>query len=192
MGFSTLKRGRQLIAYINAYNTWEELDPGAKQQRFEGLNVNRFTYAKQTVYVCPFGVAGFDFFVQVEIPASGENQPTPLLLTLTNGRYQGTAPTTAGATIITNNKLFSPGKLAKLTAKQRVTTATNKTPSRITTARYYRHQTNSASTSFGKLNATDTFTAALTAIRGNAAYDTFLDKTNGKGNSITVKPEPAT
>jgi hypothetical protein len=192
MGFSNLRKGRQLITYIQKYNEWEDLEPGAKQQKYEGLNVNRFTYTKQTVYVAPFNVAGFDFFVEAKAPATGQNQPTPLLLTLATGRFRTEAPTTAGVTVVTNNQLFSPGKLAKLTAKQRIQTATQKSASRITTARYYRHQTNSASTPFGKSGATDTFAAALTAIRGNAAYDNFLDAAQGgKGNAISVKPEAA-
>lgn len=191
MSFSTLKKGRQLITYIQKYNEWEELDIGQKQTRYEALNVRRFTYNKQTVYISPFNIAGFDLFVEAKAPATGQNQPTPLLLTLATGRFRTEAPTTAGVTVITNNQLFSPGKLAKIVAKQRTETATTKSASRITTARYYRHATNSASIPFGKSSATDTFTAALTAIRGNTAYDNFLDTTNGKGNSITVQPEAA-
>ncbi len=190
MGFSTLKQGRKLIAYINAYNTWEELEPGAKQARYEALNVQRFTYTKQNVYIAPFNIAGFNLFVQAVAPAAGQNQPTPTLLTLAAGRFQTEAPTTAGVTIVTDNSIFAVGKLAKLTLKQRIQDATQKIASRITTARYYRHQNNSASMPFGKSAANDTFATALAAIKANAAYDNFLD--TRKGNAVTVKPEGST
>jgi hypothetical protein len=137
MGFSRLKNGGNFVTYYNKYKEWENKTPGQKQDAYETLNVQRFTYAKQTIYVAPFNIAGRDMFVEAKAPATQQNQPTPTLLGLAATFFEAAAPTTAGVTIVTNNQLFSPGKLAKLILKYRASTATVRTNSRITTAKYY-------------------------------------------------------
>lgn len=188
MSFRRLKNSGNFQTYLKKYQEWEAKDPGEKQTLYEGLNVDRFTYEKQIIYVAPFNIAGRDLFVETKAPATGQNQPTPALLGLAATYFETAAPTTAGVTIITNNKLFPIGKLAKLILKQRVRTATTRENSRITTAKYYRHGTNSASMPFGKGAATDTFESVLRAIKAKPAYDTFVST---KGNAISIQPEAA-
>lgn len=186
MGFRKLKNGDKFIADYNKYKTWAAKDTSERQALYDGLNVNKFTYEKQIIYVAPFNVAGLGMYIKAKAPATGQNRPTPDLLGLAAGYFLEAAPTGANMSIITNNQLFSPGKLAKLTLKLRATDATSKSPSRITGAKYYRHTVNSASMPFGKKAATDNFAAVIADIRNNAAYETFAKV---KGNSISIKPE---
>lgn len=186
MSFRRLKNSGNFQTYLKKYEEWRDKDPGQKQDLYEGLNVDRFTYEKQIIYVAPFNVAGRDLFVEAKAPATGQNQPTPTLLGLTATYFETAAPTTAGVTIVTKSTLFPVGKLARLILKQRVRTATTRTNSRITTAKYYRHGTNSASMPFGKAAASDSFEDALRAIRAKPAYDAFATT---PGNAISVQPE---
>lgn len=188
MGFRKLKNGDKFVADYNKYKTWAAKDSGERQTLYETLKVNKFTYKKQTIYVAPFNVAGLGMFIEAKAPAAGENKPTPELLGLATGYFKLETPTGTNISVITNNQLFSPGKLAKLTLKLRTADATSKDASRITGAKYYRHTTNSASMPFGKKVAADNFATVITDIRNNAAYNTFVE---GKGNSINIKPEAA-
>lgn len=188
MSFRRLKAADNFKARLAAYEAWRDKSPGEKQNAYEALNVDRFTYERQVIYVAPFNIIGRDLFVECKAPATGQNQPTPQLLGLAATYFETAAPTTAGVTVITNNNLFPIGNLAKLTLKLRVRTATNKDSSRITTAKYYRHGTNSASMPFGKAAAGDTFESVLRAIKAKPAYDQFVTV---KGNAISVLPEKA-
>lgn len=185
MSFRDLERADQLIADAAKYRLWKAKDTGEKQTLYDTLNVSRFTYLRETVYVAPFGVAARNTFVAVQAPQAGQNQPTPVLRTLLAGYFETAAPAGAGDSILTP-VYFPIKKLAKLTLKLRVTTATTKDNSRITNRRYFRHSTNSASMPFGKKTATDSYGAAINGIKAVAAYDTF---DNPKGNSIIFTPE---
>ncbi len=186
MSFRRLAEADKILADYTRYRAWAAKDSEERQVLYDGLNVNRFTYDKQTVHIAPFGIASRNVFVAVQAPKAGENAPTSVLLGLLSGYYEAAAPTGTTNTILEGGSLFPVSKLAKLTLKLRVTTATSKSPSRITGRRYFRHSTNSASMPFGKKAATDSYENAVRDIKNDAAFKTFNDV---KGNSIIFTPE---
>lgn len=185
MGFRDLERADQLIADAAKYRAWKQKSTNEKQAAYDTLNVDRFTYEKQIIYVAPFGLEGRNLFVEVKGPKASQNKPTPELLTLLVGYFEATAPTGAEVSIV-KPTYFPISKLAKLSLKLRVTTATTKDDSRITGRKYYRHKTNSASMPFGKKTATDSYGEAVKAIKQVSTFNTFMET---KGNAITFTPE---
>lgn len=187
MSFRDLERADKLIADAAKYRAWKARDSESRQTLYETLNVTRFTYDRATGYIAPFGIAGRTLFISANIPANGQNRTTGDARGLLAGYFENTAPAGPGDTILESSQSYFPvNKLAKLTLKLRITTATSRSPSRITGRRYYRHSTNSASIVFGKKTATDTYESAVRDIKNDAAYKRFND---AKGNSIIFTPE---
>ncbi len=186
MSFRRLAEADKILADYTRYRAWAAKDSEERQVLYDGLNVSRFTYEKQTVYIAPFGIANRSVFVAVQAPRAGGNAPTGTLLALLAGYYEAAAPTGTTDTILEGTSLFPVSKLAKLSVKLRVSTATSKSPSRITGRRYFRHNTNAASMPFGKKSATDSYEIAVRDIKNDAAFKTFNDV---KGNSISFTPE---
>lgn len=187
MSFRDLERADQLIADAAKYRAWKARDSESRQTLYETLNVDRFTYDRVTGFIAPFGIAGRNLFISANIPADAQNRPTGDVRGLLVGYFEANAPAGSGDTILESSQSYFPvNKLAKLTLKLRVGTATERSPSRITGRRYYRHRTNSASMVFGKKAATDTYESAVRDIKNDAAYKTFNDV---KGNSIIFTPE---
>ena len=185
MGFRRLATADKFIADAAKYKSWRALTTAARQTKYDALNVQKFTYNKQLIYVSPFGLEGYKVFVETKGPAASQNAPCPTLLTLLTGYYVTTAP--VGPTIsIIQPTLFPVSKLAKMTLKLRTATATTRSNSRITDAKYYRHTTNSASMPFGQTDAVEDYTDIVATIKGKADYKTFAAT---KGNSISFIPE---
>lgn len=178
-------RGPELKAEYDKFQQWAGKSRAEKQDLYDTLNVNKFTYTTQVVWVAPFGQGAKNLYVEVEICAAGTPSPGVEALSLAGSYFTTTKPTGAGDTILAPT-LFPKKKLAKLILKRRVTPATAKSPSRITGRKYNRHQTNSVSVFLGKNAPTDDFSDAVKAIRGIAAYETFITP---KGNTISFVPE---
>lgn len=185
MGFRRLATADKFIADAAKYKAWRALGTAARQTKYDALNVNKFTYNKQLIYVSPFALEGYKVFVETKGPAASQNAPCPTLLTLLSGYFLTAAPTGAANSII-QPALFPVSKLAKMTLKLRTTTATTKTASRITEAKYYRHTTNSASMAFGQTSTVEDYSDVVATIKSNTAYNTFVET---KGNSISFIPE---
>lgn len=185
MSFRDLERADQLIADYNNYRAWKAKSSSERQTLYDTLNVNRFTYEKQDLFVAPFSVVGRDFFVPVRGPATGQAPPAPTLLALLAGYFETVVPGTPGVSLAQPG-IYPISKLARLTVKFRQTTATTKDESRITKRKYFRHSTNSASMPFGKKLPGDDYFEAVKLITALPAFGTF---NNVKGNSIAFTPE---
>lgn len=187
MSFRDLERGDQFIADYNKYKTWKGLDSEGRQSRYETLNVDRFTYAREDIYIAPFGFGGMTTYISARGPATGQSPPCPTLRSLLTGHFEANVP--AGPTItVVSAGAYPIGRLAKLTLKFMQRRATAKSISRITGRKYFRHVTNSASMAFGKNTADDDFEAAVKKIKAKADYKTFNDVS---GNAIIITSEKA-
>lgn len=88
---------------------------------------------------------------------------------------------------ILENVKFTP---AKLTIIQRITTKTTKDTSRITGRKYYRHENDSVTGSFGKKVAADTYESVSTAIQGKTEFKAlFTGSENNLASRFRFKPE---
>lgn len=185
MSYRDILRGAELKAEYDKYQTWLAKDRAAKQTLYKGLNVSKFTYTTQLAYVAPFGQPNKTVFVEVEICAAATPSPGSVALNLAGSYFTTIKPSGAGDSIL-DTTVFPKKKLAKMIVKQRVTTATEDSTSRITGRSYKRHATNSVSVFLGKNAATDDFSDAVKAIKGLSGYETFITT---KGNTISFVPE---
>lgn len=185
MSYRDILRGAELKAEYDKYQAYLSKTRAEKQELYDALNVNKFTYQKSTYYIAPFSQPAKAVYVTVEMAASGTPTPGAEALALTANYRTATAP--AGATdIILDSASFTLNKLAKVSLKYRQTTATSNSVSRITGRKYKKHTTNSCSVYIGKNAATDDFSDAVREIKELAGYKTFNDVV---GNSITFIPE---
>lgn len=183
--YRDIMRGAELKAEYDKFVAWQSKSRAEKQNLYEALNVNKFTYNKETYYVAPFGQGAKTIYVAIEQAASGTPSPGNEALDLSSAYSTKTAPIGTGDTIL-DPTTFAKNKLAKLIVKRRVTAATEKSPSRITGRKYRRHATNAVSVFLGKATATDDFSDVVKAIRGTAKYKDYVAVV---GNSIAFVPE---
>lgn len=185
MSYRDILRGAELKAEYDKYQSWLAKSRSEKQDLYDNLNVNKFTYQRSTYYIAPFGQSAKVVYIAVEMAASGTPSPGVEALNLVGNYISSDKPSGAGDVII-DSASFTQSKLAQLRLKRRVTEATTYSVSRITGRKYKRHQTNSVSVYFGKNAASDDYSDAVKTIRGLPAYDTFNDVV---GNGITFIPE---
>ena len=183
--YRDIMRGPELAAEYEKFQAWQRKSREEKQTLYKGLNVNRFTYENQLVYIAPFNQAAKSVFVEVSICASGTPSPGTVALNLGGSFWTVAKPAGATDTVL-GSDLFPLKKLAKMTVKERGTLREGDHKSRITGREYKRYNSNAVSVFLGKNNATDGFDDVITAIRGIAGYETFLQT---KGNSIRFTPE---
>lgn len=185
MSFRDLERADKLIADYNNYKVWKQKSSADRQVAYDLLNVNRFKYEKEIVYVAPFGVGGRDFFVPIRAPKASQAPPCPTLLGVLTNYFETGVPAGPGISSAQAG-VYPNSKLAKLSLKYMQTLATTKSDSRITGRKYFRHTTNSASMAFGKQAANDDYFDVVKAISAKAAFISFK---NIKGNSVSFIPE---
>lgn len=186
MGYRDILRGPQLKTDYDRYMAWLAKSTEEKQTLYKGAREGtRLEYATRPIWVAPFGQAAKNLFVEVKGPETNAPAPAPTLLALLAGQFAAAAPTGDNDTVLTRS-VFPVSKLAKLSLKLRVTTATTESKSRITGREYKHHATNSVSMPFGKNGSTESYSDAIAGIKGKAEYKAFV---NGKGNGISFVPE---
>lgn len=183
--YRDIMRGAELKAEYDKFVAWQGKSRAEKQNLYDALNVNKFTYNREVYYIAPFGQPAKTTYVEVEMAAAGTPSPGAEGLSLGGSFFTKTKPAGAGDTIL-GGTLFPKNKLAKMILKRRVTAATANSESRITGRKYKRHQTNSISIFLGKNAASDDFSDVVNDIRGIAAYETFIKTV---GNTIAFVPE---
>lgn len=184
--YRDIMRGPELAAEYEKYQTYQKKSREEKQTLYAGLQVNRFTYTTQLVYIAPFGQPGKTVYVPVEICAAGTPSPGTVALDLADSYFATAAPTGAADTVLSDSKIFPKGKLAKMNVKQRGTLISAEHKSRITGRTYKRYNNNAVSVFLGKAAAADDFSDVVKAIKAIAAYETFIST---KGNMIQFIPE---
>lgn len=186
MGYRDILRGPQLKSDYDKYMIWLDKSTAEKQALYRtSRQGTKFTYSRAPIWISPFGQSAKILYVQAKGIADGQVAPAVTVRSLL-ANYFGVAAPTAAGDIILESKLFPIGKLAKLSVKNRVTTATNETASRITGREYKHHTTNAASMPFGKNVAGDDYASVVRAIKELPAYKAFL---TAVGNTIQFVPE---
>jgi hypothetical protein len=183
-GYRDILRGPQLKAEYDDYIAYTQKTRAQKQQAYAALNVQKFTYASQIVWIYPFRQDARGVAVEVEQIKSEQPTPGPTALELASDYFVTTKP--ANTVTILDRTVFPKGKLAKMIVKLRVTAATSNSQSRITGRSYKRHQTNSVSVFLGKNTDTSDYFQVVKAIRTDPDYENFVIV---KGNTVTFVPE---
>lgn len=184
MSYRDIRRGPELKKEYDQLQEYLEKSRAEKQQAYKALNVNKFKYDTQVIWVAPFNQANRTVLVQVEICATGQPAPCPTALDMAADYFQKVDPV-ATQTVL-DRTIFPLNKLAKLVVKQRITPATQDSQSRITGRFYKRHQTNSVSIFLGKNVDADGFDDAVKTIKNRDAYKDFIKV---KGNAVSFIPE---
>lgn len=183
--YRDIMRGAELKAEYDKFVAWQSKSRAEKQNLYEALNVNKFTYNTAVTYIAPFGQPAKTLYIQVEMAAEGTPSPGNEALSFAGSFFTRTTPAGAGDTILDTTN-FPKNKLAKMIVKRRATPATSLSESRITGRKYRRHGTNAVSVFLGKNAATDDFGDAVKAIKGLTAYKEYIKVV---GNTVSFVPE---
>jgi hypothetical protein len=192
MGFRDLQRYPLQKARYDKYKEWLEATPLQRQQKFAAITeeTKRAKAEKEAGYVSPFGTAGN---TKIYLPTrlikdnqTGQGSGVANVLRTLLANYTTTATEFAGLNtpILIDTKKF---KFAKLTLTS-VVPATTKKPSRITGAEYKKPDVDSVTSPFGQNAGGQEYDAAVLAIKGEAAFATFLEGNGGK-NRARFTPE---
>lgn len=196
--FSDINRGPALKDAYDKLEAWRKLDPAAKRNAYNAVKkpaAARVNAERVKAYIQPFGATKEGIYYETKVPAvtqtaedgvgGGGQEVATLLLALIANRFTSVAP--AGATDVTIE--IPKFRFAQVRASRRSTSAADKNVnavSRLTGRPYTRYRSDSMSAPFGKGGGQTDYFAAVNAMKGIAAYNTFA---NVKGNTIGFRPE---
>lgn len=192
MGFRDLQRYPAQKARYDKYKEWLDATPEQRQVKYATVTdeSKRVKTEREKGYISPFGTAGSTkIYVPARLVKSGQTgQGSGVATTLIGllANYTTTATEFAALTtpILIDTQKF---KFAKLTLTA-VVPGTTKQPSRITGAKYLKPDVDSVSSAFGQNTGGQDYDAAVLAIKGEAAYTTFVGGNGGK-NRAKFTPE---
>jgi hypothetical protein len=188
--YSDIRRGKELNEALTKLRAWEDLSRDAKQTLYKGqrgsstkVNANRVKG-----YVESFGLVG-RIFLPVRLLSGTQTQQATLIGVVRTAAATSSRTREAGFTVPSGGVLldglkgYRPAKLSLTDRGSEVTD--NK--SRITNIEYKRYDNKTVSSPFGaEADGTETYTEAVTAIKGLTAIEEFLQST---GNRIAFTPE---
>ena len=195
MAYKDISRGVRLAADHAKYIAWLEKDTAARQAAFAAVSnpANKVKTDKVPGYVIPFDSTGAQLaYVPARlIKATQTGRGSALAIALAHVVQDYTFDLNEIALLTTPNLLDGAKqfKCAKISVIQRVTTATEKEPSRITGRLYYRHENDSVTTVFGKKLATDTYETVKEALIASSAFKALVPGTGTVANRYRFVPE---
>lgn len=190
--YSDVKKGPELAAQLTAYQAYLAKTQAQKRADYAALNVSRVISARTKSPIRPFGTT--NLLIPMLTPIEGGNPDTTG--TTAEQREQDAALVTALRGLLTGRIEITKGETDQVVplpkfkaAKLHLTRNTGGTPieatSRFTGRTYKRRSKNTLSSPFGKgATATETEEAAIAAIMGNPALNTFLQSTSGNSYRI--------
>lgn len=196
MAYKDISRGVRLAADHAKYLIWLQKDTEARQAAYAAITTpaNKVKTSRVPGYIVPFDQNGTALvYLPARLISDTQTGRGSTLATTLNGVVKPFTFTVAEVKALTtpdvldNVKQF---KFAKVTVIQRVTTATTKESSRITGRKYYRHENDSVTASFGKKVAADTYDSVVTAIKATPAFSgLFLGSENAVASKYRFVPE---
>lgn len=187
--YSDIRRGTELAAALTKLRAYEDLTTDQKQASYRAqrgtsvkVNANRVKG-----YVEAFGFTG-RIYLPVKLLDDTQSANGVLIgmvraAALADGRTNAvgfTVPT--GGVLLDGLNGFRPAKVSAMARGAVV--ADNK--SRVTDIEYKRYDNKSVSSPFGAGSDTETYAAAVTAIKAQTAIETFLGTV---GNRVSFTPE---
>ena len=187
--YSDIRRGVELNAALTKLRAWEDLSRDAKQTLYKGQRGTSVKVKANRVkgYVESFGLVG-RIYLPVKLLSSTQSANAPLISTVRTAAADSsrthavdfTVPT--GGVLLDGLKGYRPAKISLTERGNPVTD--NK--SRVTDIEYARYDNKSVSSPFGAGTDTETYTAAVSDLKGLAAIETFLQTA---GNRVSFTPE---
>lgn len=176
MAYKDISRGVRLAADHAKYMLWLNKDTEARQAAYATVTTpaNKVKTARTSGYIVPFDATGTALvYLPARLISPTQEGRGSVLAKAMEGILKPFTFTTAEVGALTTPNVLDTAKkfkFAKLTVIQRVTTATVKESSRITGRKYFRHENDSITASFGKKVAADTYDTVTTAIKANTAF----------------------
>jgi hypothetical protein len=196
MAYRDISRGVRLAADYAKYKTWLEKDTEARQAAYAAVTnpANKVKTARISGYIIPFDASGTTFvYVPARLIGANQSGRGSTLATTLKGIVDDFTFSTAEVAALTTPNILEGAKgfkFAKVTVIQRVTTSTTKESSRITGRKYYRHENDSVTASFGKKVAADTYDSVSQAIREKPAFVAlFTGSENALASRYRFVPE---
>ncbi|WP_017317112.1 hypothetical protein [Mastigocladopsis repens] len=196
MAYRDISRGVRLAADYAKYTAWLNKSTEERQAAYAAITTaaNKVKTARTPGYIVPFDASGTSLiYVPARlISATQSGRGAALATTLKGIVDEFTFSTQEVAALATPNVLENAKsfKFAKVSIIQRVVTATTKESSRITGRKYYRHENDSVTASFGKKVAADTYDSVVQAIKEKPAFiGLFTGSENAAASRYRFVPE---
>lgn len=192
MGFRDLERYPSLKAKYEKYIIWRDATPEERQAKFAAITdeTRRSKPNRVRGYLSPFNTAGTTkIFIPVKLLDETQSGSSAGVAGTVRGLVNPYTVTSTEFGALTTPLLMEVKnyKCAKLTLTSVVPGTTRKN-SRITGALYYKPDVDSVSSPFGQSTGGEDYDTVVTAIKGEAAYTTFINGNNGK-NRASFTPE---
>ncbi|MEH2031320.1 MAG: hypothetical protein V7K67_16925 [Nostoc sp.] len=200
--YKDLYRAAELTADYEKLVAWQALSRSAKQALYaqHKKGTARMNLRRVPGYIRIFGSASGLVVIQKRIPSSISQPATeadaePLVTTLINvvtpERASVVVPNDTGVNILPNIKKFKFAKLSLISVLGQA-----QATGRVIGVGYTKINTETVSTPFGRGTATETYAAAIAAIKASTAYTGFTNLTPPTGtqatNRIVIYPEVET
>jgi hypothetical protein len=176
MAYKDISRGPSLAADYANYKIWLEKSTEQRQAAYASVTTegNKVKTTRVPGFIIPFDATGGSLvYVPTRLISATQSGRGAALATTLKGivdEFTFTAAEVAALTtpnLLSNVKQF---KFAKLTVIQRIATSDTKKSSRITGRKYYRHENDSVTASFGKKVSADTYDSVVEDIKAKTAF----------------------
>jgi hypothetical protein len=188
--YSDIRRGVELNAALTKLRAWEDLSIDAKQALYKGQRGSSVKVAANRIkgYVEAFGLSG-RIFLPVKLLSSTQTANAALISTARTAAAAESRTRAVDFTVPSGGVLldgltgYKPAKVSLTDRGAEV--ADNK--SRITNIEYKRYDNKSVASPFGQeSDGSETYIAAVAAIKAQSAIETFLASV---GNRVSFVPE---
>lgn len=187
--YSDINRGPELQDAYEKYQLWLKKTRAEKKTAYKAVAkppTDRVKVERVPGYILPFNSNSELVYLETRIIGATQvgagNIPANLARTLVADRVLETAPTA-------DNKQVTSGRryqFAKIIVSKRTKTAADEKDSRISGIPYKRHESDNASTAFGRKNASDNYSLAVKEIKAKAEYTNYVKNV---GDRIGFTPE---
>lgn len=187
--YSDINRGLELQDAYEKYQLWLKKTRAEKKTAYKAVSKpldQRVKVERIPGYILPFNSQTELVYLETRIIAATQtgagSTPANLARTLVADRVLESAPTCDNKQVISGKRY----QFAKIIVSKRTKTATDEDNSRISGIPYKRHESDNASSAFGRKDATDNYSSAVKDIKANAAYTNYVKNV---GDRIGFTPE---
>ena len=183
MAYKDISRGVRLAADHAKYMTWLEKDTAGRQSAYASVTTaaNKVKTDRVPGYIVPFDSGASLVYIPARLISKTQAGRGAALAQIVEKMVDPFTFTQAEVKALTNPNTLDVAKqfkFAKVTLIQRVETAKEKKPSRITGRLYYRHENDSVTAPFGKKVVGNTYDTVLSDIKATAEFIAFTGPTN--------------
>lgn len=187
--YSDINRGPELQDAYEKYQLWLRKTRSEKKAAYKTVSKSagqRVKVERIPGYILPFNSKSELVYLETRIIAATQtgagSVPANLARSLVADRVLETAPTADNKQVVSGRRY----QFAKIIVSKRTKVATDEKDSRISGIPYLRHESDNASSPFGRKDASDNYSLAVKEIKAKGEYTNYV---KNAGDRIGFTPE---